>query len=51
VLSKLAYLTLCRSIQLLVWVPVIRFMSCDLRVFIDQPAESNPSGNPLLPAG
>ena len=28
------------------WVPVIRFMSCDLRILMDQPAESIPSGNP-----
>ena len=38
------------SIGLLVfrclWVPVIRFMSCDLRILMDQPAESIPSGNP-----
>jgi hypothetical protein len=28
------------------WVPDIRLMSCDLRVLVDQPAESVPSGNP-----
>ena len=28
------------------WVPVIRFMSCDLRILMDQPAESIPLGNP-----
>jgi hypothetical protein len=28
------------------WVPVIRFMSCDLRVLMDQPTKAIPSGNP-----
>ena len=28
------------------WVPVIRFMSCDLRILMDQPAESIASDNP-----
>jgi hypothetical protein len=30
------------------WVPVIRFMSGNLRVLMDQPAESIPSDNPAL---
>jgi uncharacterized membrane protein len=29
-----------------VWVPVIRFMSCDLRVLMDQPTESIPPHDP-----
>jgi hypothetical protein len=33
------------------WVPVIRFMSCDLRVLMDQPTEPIPSGQPFQPTG
>ena len=29
------------------WVPVIRFTSCDLRALMDQPTESVPPGNPF----
>jgi hypothetical protein len=31
------------------WVPVIRFISCDLRILMDQPTESILVGQPFQP--
>jgi putative transposase len=40
---RLRFLLRDHDAKFTLWVPVIRFMSCDLRILMDQPAESIPS--------